>query len=130
MPKLKDILADLVTEIPGFLAVSIVGLDGLTLAANSIGNVDYKTVNTHFAQVVQLLLKTLNQLGKPAFDEFLVTTDQTYLLVRFIGSGSYWLGIAIDRKKGSLGSLRLIARQYADDIWNAIPRRKKQLHLT
>ena len=41
------------------------------------------------------------------------------------GDGSYWLGLAVGKEAASLGNVRLMARNYADDLWKAIPRRRK-----
>jgi hypothetical protein len=59
-------------------------------------------------------------------EDNLTTTDQAYLLAHFLGDGSYYQGIAVDKRSASLGNLRLMARQYADDLWDAIPKRREK----
>jgi predicted regulator of Ras-like GTPase activity (Roadblock/LC7/MglB family) len=123
MLKLENILKEMADEIPGFIATSIVGMDGLGLANYSIGDFDYETANAQFALVMKLLLKTVNQMGKSSFEDYLVANENSYLMTFFIGDVTYWVGIAVDRKKGTLGNMRLIARNYREVIWQNIPKR-------
>lgn len=125
MAKLNDVLKEIEHQIPGFISISVVGTDGLSIAVNCASDFDYETANAQFALVMKLLQRTASQLGKKSFDDYLVTTEHAYLLTRFVGDGSYWFGIAIDRKAGTLGNMRLVARQYADKIWSSIPKKRK-----
>ncbi|MBD3289438.1 hypothetical protein GF337_11600 [candidate division KSB1 bacterium] len=125
MTKLDTILKEIEQQIPGFLSISVVGLDGLSIAVNCASDFDYETANAQFALVMKLLSKTANQLGKKSIDDFLVTTEHAYLLTRLVGDGSFWFGIAIDRNAGTLGNMRLVAKQFADEVWAAIPKRRK-----
>lgn len=125
MTKLDTILKEIEQQIPGFLSISVVGLDGLSIAVNCASDFDYETANAQFALVMKLLSKTANQLGKKSIDDFLVTTEHAYLLTRFVGDGSFWFGIAIDKNAGTLGNMRLVAKQFADEVWAAIPKRRK-----
>lgn len=123
MAKLNDLLQEMAGEIPGFIATAVVGMDGLGIAEYS-ANPDFgvETANAQFTLVLKLANKSTGQLGDELEDN-LVTTDQAYFLTHFLGDGSYYQGIAVDRETGSLGNLRLMVRQYADDLWNAIPKR-------
>ncbi|MCI0512496.1 hypothetical protein L0128_04735 [candidate division KSB1 bacterium] len=123
MLKLESILKEMADEIPGCLATSVVGMDGLGLANHCIGAFDYETANAQFALVMKLLLKTVNQMGNSSFEDYLVTNENSYLMTFFIGDGNYWVVIAVDRKKGTLGNMRLIARNYREAIWQNIPKR-------
>lgn len=123
MIKLETILKEMAEEIPGFLSSSVVGMDGLGLAHHYVSEFDYETASAQFALVMKLLLKTVNQMGKKSFEDYLVTNENSYLMTFFVGDGSYWVGIAVDRKKGTLGNMRLIARNFRDIIWQNIPKK-------
>ncbi|MDY7040966.1 MAG: hypothetical protein SVX38_08895, partial [Chloroflexota bacterium] len=73
----------------------------------------------------KLVQKSVSQLGKDEIEDNLVTTDNAYLLTRLLGDGSYFLSIAVDKGAASLGNVRLMTRQFADDLWAAIPKRGK-----
>ena len=82
-------------------------------------------VAAQLALIMKLVQKSVDQLDEEVEDN-LVTTEVVYILSHFLGDGSYFLGVAVDKKTGSLGNMRLMTRQFADDIWGAIPKRKSR----
>jgi hypothetical protein len=50
-----------------------------------------------------------------------LTTDDAYLLVRFLEDKEYYLGLAADREGTRLGSMRLNSRIYAERVNEALP---------
>jgi predicted regulator of Ras-like GTPase activity (Roadblock/LC7/MglB family) len=124
MIKLQEVLIEMSGEIPGFIACSVTGMDGLGIASHSImPDFDVDLPNAQFAMILKLVSKSSTQL-KDKFEEGLVSTDDTYLITRFLGDGSYYLGLAANKKNASLGNIRLIVKQYADRLWQIIPRRR------
>ncbi len=125
MPKLNDLLMQMAGEIPGVIAVAVAGMDGLPLVHyNTKSSLNVEVASAQFALVMKLVQKTCTQLGEDVVEDNLVTTDETYLLTLFIGEGTYYLVIAANKKNSSLGNVRLIARQYADSIYDQIPKMK------
>ncbi len=123
MANLQDILKDLANDIPGFISADVVGMDGLSIAGYaSSPDFDAEAASAQFALVMKLVSKTAEQLGSGEVQDNLVTTEDAYVLARFLGDGSYYLGVAVSKDMGSLGNVRLMTRNYADDIWDAIPR--------
>jgi DNA-binding response OmpR family regulator/predicted regulator of Ras-like GTPase activity (Roadblock/LC7/MglB family) len=123
MANLQDILKDLADDVPGFISSDIVGMDGLSIAGlASNPDFDAEAASAQFALVMKLVSKTADQLGSGSVEDNLVTTDDAYILTRFLGDGSYYLGVAVSKDSGSLGNVRLMTRNYADKIWDAIPR--------
>jgi predicted regulator of Ras-like GTPase activity (Roadblock/LC7/MglB family) len=124
MTKLNKLLKEMSEEIPGYVAGSVVGTDGLSLAIHTSGNTDVETINVQSALVMRLVLQTVKQLGKPTFEDNLFTAENHFILSRFLGDGSYWVILVVDKKNGSLGNIRLISRQFSDEIWDSIPKRR------
>jgi hypothetical protein len=62
-----------------------------------------------------------NKIGIGAVDDLLVTTDKTFILTRFLGDGTYYWGLAVSRN-AVLGAVRVLMNEYADQLWEAIPR--------
>ncbi|HTY24807.1 MAG TPA: hypothetical protein VMC85_16880 [Desulfomonilaceae bacterium] len=54
-------------------------------------------------------------------EDNLVAIDKAYLLTRFLGNGPYYWGLAVTRN-AALGSVRILMNEYADQLWDAIPR--------
>lgn len=126
MARINDLLKEMAAEIPGFIATDVVGMDGVSIAGYSVNpSFDAEAASAQFALVMKLVQKTANTLKAGEVEDNLVTTDSAYILTRFLGDGSYYLGVAVDKANASLGNLRMMTRQYADALWNAIPKVKR-----
>lgn len=125
MNKLTNLLKEMGEEIPGLSATAIVGMDGLPVAQYSTATeFDIEIAAAQFALIMKSLQKTCDQLGNNNVEDTFVTTTSSYLMTLFLGDGSYYLVVAIDKNSGTLGNLRLITKQFADALWNAIPKKK------
>jgi len=123
MAELNDLLKSMADDIPGFVSSDVVGMDGLSIAGHAADpDFDAEAASAQFALVMKLVQKTVGQLGDDAVEDNLVTSQNAYILTRFLGDGSYYLGVAVDKEAASLGNLRLMTRRYADDLWDAIPK--------
>ena len=126
MAKLNDLLKEMAGEIPGLLGTDVVGMDGLSIAQYSMDpSFKAETACAQFALVMKLAQKSTGQVQAGDVEDNLATGKKTYLITRFLGDGSYYLGVTVDKEVGSLGNMRLMMHQYADDLWNAIPKQKK-----
>ena len=123
MSKLDKLLREIQTELgPGFIATSIAGMDGLIIANHSLSpNFDANKVAARMAMVMSLAAKSGGKMGMGEVDHNLITTDQAYIISRFIGDGSYYWIIAITRDS-VLGMVYMIMEDFADRLWEAIPR--------
>ena len=125
MAKLDDLLKEMSGEIPGLFAAAVVGMDGLAISSYSTTpEFDMEMATAQFSLVMKLVQKTSAQLGDDEVEDNLVTSNGTYFLTRFLGDGSYCLGVAADKNAASLGNVRLTVRQYANSFWKGIPKRK------
>ncbi|MGC9357083.1 MAG: DUF4388 domain-containing protein [Anaerolineae bacterium] len=124
MATLKELLKEMSGEIPGFQAASVSGLDGLSIAEYTASpDFNMEMAAAQFALVMKLVQKSTGQLKSGEVEDNLVTSDSSYILSRFLGDGHYFLVIAVDRDMASLGNVRLMTRNFASDLWDAIPRR-------
>jgi predicted regulator of Ras-like GTPase activity (Roadblock/LC7/MglB family) len=120
--RLDILLREMAEDVQGFISADVVAMDGLPVASYAVDpTFDVESSTTQLAMVMKLVEKTSGQLSAGQVADNLVTTKDTYVLARFLGDGSYHLCITVDRQKGSLGNVRLIARTYSDKIWDAIP---------
>jgi predicted regulator of Ras-like GTPase activity (Roadblock/LC7/MglB family) len=123
MAKLDHILQQFRSELGGdFISTDVVGMDGMSIAGGSIDpNFDGTEASARFAMVMKLAQKVSEKIGAGAVDDNLATTDKAYIIARFIGNGSYYWGVAVTRN-ATLGTVRMMMNEYADQIWDAIPR--------
>ncbi len=123
MAKLNDLLQEMAQEIPGLISTDVVGMDGLSIAHYATSpEFDAEAASAQFALVMKLVQKTIGQLKAGTVEDNLVTTNHAYVITRFLGNGTYYLSIAVNKETASLGNVRLVSRQYANLLWDAIPR--------
>lgn len=125
MTDLSNLLKEMATEIPGFQAAAVAGMDGLAIAEHRASpDFNLEMATAQFALVMKLVDRTMGRLKSGNVEDNLVTTDDTYILSRLLGDGSsYYLVVSVERDLASLGNVRLMTRNFAPDLWDAIPRR-------
>lgn len=123
MAKLDQILQQFRSELGAdFVSTDVVGMDGMSIAGGSVDpNFDGTEASARFAMVMKLAGRVSEKLALGAVDDNLVTTDKAYVIARFIGNGSYYWGVAVTRN-ATLGAVRMMMNEYADQLWDAIPR--------
>ena len=119
---LQNILSEFQSELGGDLvSTDIVGMDGLSIAGLSADpNFDNSAAAARFAMVMKLSGRVSEKIKLGDVEDDLVTTDQVYVLSRFLGDGSYYWGVAVT-KDATLGVVRMLMNEYADQLWAAIP---------
>lgn len=121
--KLNDILKELSGEVSGYLASAVVGMDGLSVADHTkSAKSNPETISAQLALLFKLVDTSTMKMNAGAVEDNLLTTDSAHVLMRFLPSKDYFLGVAIDRKSGNLGNLRLMSKLYADRIAKAMPK--------
>lgn len=123
MAKLDELIREIRTELgTEFIATDIVGNDGMSIAGES-SNPDFNSdaAGARFALVMKLGAKVSGKLGFGGLEENLVTTNKLFIISRYLGDQSYYWGVAVDNE-AVLGSVRMLMNEYADQLWEAIPR--------
>ncbi len=123
MTKLEQLLGNVRSELGSdFVSTDVVGMDGLSIAGGSADpNFDAAAASARFAMVAKLGQKVSNKINMGDMDDILVTTDAAYIVCRFLGDSSYYWGLAVTRE-ATLGMVRMLMNEYADQLWAAIPR--------
>ncbi len=123
MSAIEQVLREFRNELGSeFLATNVVGMDGLLIATEAAGApVDVEAGAARFAMVMKLAAKVSERMKLGDVDDNLITTDKVFVLTRFLGDGSYFWGVLVS-KEATLGVVRLLMREYADRLWQAIPR--------
>jgi predicted regulator of Ras-like GTPase activity (Roadblock/LC7/MglB family) len=122
MAVLDDVLKQLSGDVNGYLASVVAGMDGLTIAQDARGKMNPETIAAQMTLLIKLVDTSAAKLKVGEVEDDLLTTDNAYVLMRYLPDKHYFLGVAVDRKTSNLGNLRLMARIYSDRIAKAIPR--------
>ncbi|MBN2089673.1 hypothetical protein JW964_08665 [candidate division KSB1 bacterium] len=122
MRVLNNLLQEMVQKIPGTLAASIVGSDGLFIASHLV-DLDFKldVAAAQLSLIMRLVLKTAN-LFQDEIEDDLISAETIHLLTfNLQNNGQYFLCIAVDKNCSRLGNVRLIVRDYLAVIRDALP---------
>jgi predicted regulator of Ras-like GTPase activity (Roadblock/LC7/MglB family) len=121
--KLEQLIQQFRSEFgPDLISTEVVGMDGIAIAGGSIDkNYNSTDAAARFSTVLKLASKASGKVGMGKVDDNLTTTDKAYIIARFIGDGSYFWGVAVTRN-ATLGSVRMLMNEYADRLWQTIPR--------
>lgn len=122
MNPLPELIDEFREQVPGFISTDVVEIQsGMSIGGGSIDpEFDSEMASASYAEVVKSNRRALEFLGLPetASEDLLITTQDSYLLLREIGT-DYYHGLAIS-KEGNLGMARMLMKRYAPKILEAI----------
>jgi predicted regulator of Ras-like GTPase activity (Roadblock/LC7/MglB family) len=122
MANLDDILKEISTQVTGYIASALVDLDGLNLASNFIiKELDPETISAQLSILFRLVKISVEKMDAGAIEDNLTTTDDAYILMRFLPGTKYYLSIAAYRKTANLGNMRLISKIFSERLAKAMP---------
>ncbi len=99
----------------------VIGDDGLPIAGASVNEtVEIEASAARVAMVQKLAQKSSARLNLGEVKDLLLTTDKIYTLVRSIGDGTFMWSLIVTRA-ATLGTVRLMMNEYADQIVDGIP---------
>ena len=119
--KFDEILNSLSGEVSGYLSSALVGIDGINIASHTLGGLDPENVSAQITTLFRLVDTSVEKLGAGVLEDNLLTTEKSYILMRFLPGKEYFLAIGASRKEGNLGNLRLMSKMYTDQLSKAMP---------
>ena len=123
MAKFDDILKEMSGEVTGYVASALVGMDGINLASHTNSkNADPEALSANLTMLMKLVDGAVDKLHAGVLEDDLVTADNAYILMHFLPGKQYYLGLAVNRKTGNLGNMRLISKVYGERLAKVMPR--------
>jgi len=119
--KLDDVLKEMSGEVNGYIASVVVGMDGLSIAQHATGKIDPEAISAQMTQLLKLVDTSTTKLNAGNLEDHLLTTQNAYVLMRFLPDKQHFLGVAVDRKSGNLGNARLISKMFSERLDKAMP---------
>lgn len=122
MSKMDDILMDVRNQLgTEFVSSEIVGMDGLAIAGTSVDpSFDNSVISARMAMVMKLSMKVSEKMSMGTVEDNLITTENAFILIRFLGDSSYYWRVSVN-KDATIGIVRMLMTEYADQLWDAIP---------
>lgn len=121
--KLQTILEHIAEELPGYQSAAVVGIDdGLSVAEFSTNPLmDTEAAAAYLASIVKSNAKAIKLItGNQQTEDILVTTDQSYYLIRNLPDQPVFVFL-MTRRGEWMGKARLMLQDYMpkiDDILN------------
>jgi predicted regulator of Ras-like GTPase activity (Roadblock/LC7/MglB family) len=120
---MDEILQDLSSEMNGFEAAAVAGMDGMNIAQFSKSKLDPESFTAQLTIFLKLAVSANEKVGMGAMEDIVIQTEKNLLMSVFLpGDSQHFLLVVADRKNGSLGNMRLICKIYAERFSKTIPR--------
>lgn len=122
--KLDEILNEMSAEVNGYIASTLVGMDGLNIAQHTKNaKVNLESVSAQSAMHTKMAFSTMERIGMGHIEDNLIQTREEFLFTILLpNDDQHFLCVVVNRKDGSLGNLRLISKIYAERLSKAMPR--------
>lgn len=114
--KIEDILKELSTEVNGYEASMVVGMDGIHVAFHSRTKLDPELVGTQMTLLLKLVDTSITKMNAGEVSDNLVSTENSYLMMKYLSDKQYYVAVIADRKLANIGNLRLVVKLYTDRI--------------
>jgi hypothetical protein len=116
----QELLQQFSEKIEGHRLSCLTQVRGNALYWYASGTVELEELMEQVNQFVKMVETTTNKLGAGALQDNLLTTDDAYLLIRFLGRENFYIFVVADKAKANLGNLRHQARTYTDRFISAL----------
>jgi predicted regulator of Ras-like GTPase activity (Roadblock/LC7/MglB family) len=121
--EIDGILKEAADQVNGFLADSVVGMDGIALSQFTRSKkVDIESVDAQMTLLIKLVSTSLDKLGAGVIEDVLLTTESAYVLAHFLENHEFYLIIVADHRNANLGNMRLISRLLTERVAKAMPK--------
>jgi predicted regulator of Ras-like GTPase activity (Roadblock/LC7/MglB family) len=121
--KLDEMLQEMSSEMNGFFAGSVTGMDGMNVAQLTKGKINPESVSAQLTVFLKLASGSSEKTGMGTIEDLLIQTEKYFVMNIFLpGDSQHFLTTIVDRKTGSIGNLRMISKIYAERLSKAIPR--------
>jgi predicted regulator of Ras-like GTPase activity (Roadblock/LC7/MglB family) len=105
-----------------FISTDVVETDDVSIAGVSI-DPNFHTIDAsaQYSTIMKLAAKVCRDVGMGKVEDNLTTTDKAVIIARFLGDGSYYWVVAVNRN-ASLGAVRMMMNDYASQLWKVMSR--------
>ena len=120
---ISGVLKELAATTDGLLGLGVMDMEGVPIAVVTPpgSTLNAELAAAQLAVVVRLCSLTSDKLKLGGFDENLISTTSKYILTRPLGA-NFYLAMILSRDSTTLGMVRMIAREHADQIYDALPK--------
>jgi predicted regulator of Ras-like GTPase activity (Roadblock/LC7/MglB family) len=123
--KTSDVLQELADSIDDFVAASVVGQDGMSVANLVVerGFSDEKAAAA-LSQLVKQSQESSEAMDAGTFEESITTSERYMFLTRPIGNDRFFVQIVL-KADGNVGAARMYLNEYEEELLDTLPRSAK-----
>jgi predicted regulator of Ras-like GTPase activity (Roadblock/LC7/MglB family) len=120
--KTVEVLQELADNLDDFVAASVVGLDGMSVA-NLVVERDFNEdkASAALSQLVKQATESSEAMDAGTFEEQITTSERYMFLTRPIGNDRFFLQIVL-KADGNVGAARMYLQDFEDDLLDTLPR--------
>ncbi len=120
---ISGVLKELAATTEGLLGLGVMDMEGVPIAVVTPpgSTLNAELAAAQLAVVVRLCSLTSDKLKLGGFDENLISTTSKYILTRPLGA-NFYLAMILSRDSTTLGMVRMIAKEHADQIYDSLPK--------
>ncbi len=120
---ISGVLKELAATTEGLLGLGVMDMEGVPIAVVTPpgSSLNAELAAAQLAVVVRLCSLTSDKLKLGGFDENLISTTSKYILTRPLGA-NFYLAMILSRDSTTLGMVRMIAKEHADQVYDALPK--------
>jgi predicted regulator of Ras-like GTPase activity (Roadblock/LC7/MglB family) len=109
----QEYVKEVVRKVPGAIAASVAGIDGISLAGYShVPNFDFGLVDAELASIQRTARSSSHGMTAGEAQEVVVISDKATFIIRPIGE-EFYISITL-RGEENLGIARLVAKKMAE----------------
>lgn len=118
-----DVVKEVASTTDGLLGVGVMDMEGVPVAVVTApgATLNAELAAAQLAVVVRLCSLTTDKLKLGDFDENLITTASKYILTKAL-TPDFYLAMILSKESTTLGMARLVAREHAARVCQALPK--------
>jgi len=118
-----DVVKEVASTTEGLLGVGVMDMEGVPVAVATPpgATLNAELAAAQLAVVVRLCSLTADKLKLGDFDENLITTASKYILTKALTS-DFYLAMILSKESTTLGMARLVVREHAAHVCQALPK--------
>lgn len=119
--KTSDVLQDLADDLDDFVAASVVGRDGMSIANMVVERgFNEDKASAALSQLVKQATETAETLDAGTFEETITSTERYLFITRPLGNGKFFIQIIL-KSDGNIGAARMYTEEYEGQLLDSLP---------
>jgi CheY-like chemotaxis protein/predicted regulator of Ras-like GTPase activity (Roadblock/LC7/MglB family) len=118
--QIVDIFKKMATELHGGMMISLMDIDGITIAEHNPAQIPSDIFAAKFAMVIGIIENTLKEFeGVGELKETIFQASDAWIVCRLVAH-NFYLGLVVNQES-TLGNIRLVLGKYIDKIRHLLP---------